>query len=152
MCMRASLENVGIFTFLNCYFFQYVVGTNDMLVGLHVPKKFQMYRQNSEKALWGLPPPPPLPPSGYANGSYTNKLKFVWKSEHLIMSCMSEYTPKAKWSVFKVRKANAIISKYWCMTNFVISGTLWYATLFWNAFGCIAWLLRFISRLTAHSD
>ena len=24
---RASLENFGIFTFLNCYFFQYFVGT-----------------------------------------------------------------------------------------------------------------------------
>ena len=34
-----------------------------MLVGLHVPTNFQMYRQNSEKAL----PPPPPPPSGYAN-------------------------------------------------------------------------------------
>ena len=30
-----------------------------MLVGLHVPTNFQMYRQNSEKA---------KPPSGYANG------------------------------------------------------------------------------------
>ena len=33
-----------------------------MLVGLHVPTNFQMYRQNSEKALLGAvaPPPPPL--------------------------------------------------------------------------------------------
>ena len=40
-----------------------------MLVGLHVPTNFQMYRQNSENALLGggggqlppcLPPPPPL--------------------------------------------------------------------------------------------
>ena len=53
MCVRASLENVGIFTFLNCYFFQYFVGiynryflsTNGMLVGLHVPTNFQIYRQ-----------------------------------------------------------------------------------------------------------
>ena len=36
-----------------------------MLVGLHVATNFEMYRQNSEKALWGgggiapLPPPPP---------------------------------------------------------------------------------------------
>ena len=37
-----------------------------MLVGLHVATNFQIYRQNSEKALWGggggvapLPPPPP---------------------------------------------------------------------------------------------
>ena len=27
MCMRASLENFGICTFLNCYFFQYFVVT-----------------------------------------------------------------------------------------------------------------------------
>ena len=40
---------------------------NDMLVGLHVATNFEMYRQNSEKALWGggggeiapLPSPPP---------------------------------------------------------------------------------------------
>ena len=33
-----------------------------MLVGLHVPTNFQMYRQNSEKALWGGGfPPAPLP-------------------------------------------------------------------------------------------
>ena len=28
---------------------------------------------------------------------YTNKLKFVRKSEQLIMSCLSEHTPMAKW-------------------------------------------------------
>ena len=39
-----------------------------MLVGLHVPTNFQMYRQNTEKALLGgnCPPCPP-PPFGYAN-------------------------------------------------------------------------------------
>ena len=42
---RASLENFGIFTSLNCYFFQYFVGTNGMLVGLHVLTNFQIYRQ-----------------------------------------------------------------------------------------------------------
>ena len=31
VCERASLENFGIFTFLNCYFFQYFVGTSDTL-------------------------------------------------------------------------------------------------------------------------
>ena len=31
---RASLENVGIFTFLNCYFFQYFVGTLKVCHGL----------------------------------------------------------------------------------------------------------------------
>ena len=45
---------------------QILVGTNDMLVGLHEAANFEMYRQNSEKALWGgggdLPPcPPPSP-------------------------------------------------------------------------------------------
>ena len=42
-----------------------------MLVGLHVPTNFQMYRQNSEKALLGgggaIAPLPPPPHSGYAN-------------------------------------------------------------------------------------
>ena len=41
----ASLENFGLFAFLNCYFVQYFVGTNDMLVGLHVPTNFLIYRQ-----------------------------------------------------------------------------------------------------------
>ena len=54
-------------------YFRYFVGTNDMHVGLHVPTTFQMYRQNSEKALWGgggggaIAPPPP----GYATGNTT---------------------------------------------------------------------------------
>ena len=50
MCMRASeLRKFWHFTFLNCYFFQYFVGTsdtllvqNDMLVGLHVPTNLQI--------------------------------------------------------------------------------------------------------------
>ena len=65
------------------YFFQYFFGTsdtlsvqNDMLVGLHRATNFEMYRQNSEKALLGgggncplpPPPPPPPPPPRYANG------------------------------------------------------------------------------------
>ena len=74
MCMRASgaseLRKFGIFTFLNCYFFQYFVGTNGYIVGTNymlvgLPTNFQMYRQNSEKALLGVgscPPPPPPPP------------------------------------------------------------------------------------------
>ena len=61
-----------LFLSIFCRYIRYFVGTNDMLVGLHVPTNFQMYRQNSEKALLGggggggscpLPPPPP----GYAN-------------------------------------------------------------------------------------
>ena len=79
MCMRASgaseLNFWGHFYILKllflsifCRYIRYFVGTNDMLVGLHVPTNFQMYRQNFQKALLGggggqLPPPP----SGYAN-------------------------------------------------------------------------------------
>ena len=77
MCMRASLENFGIFTFLKllllsifCRYIRYFVGTNDMLVGLHVPTNFLMYWQKTGKALWGggggrggnCPPAPPHPP------------------------------------------------------------------------------------------
>ena len=53
-----------LFLSIFCWYFRYFVSTNDMLVGLHVPTNFQMYRQNSEKALLGglLPPPPPPPP------------------------------------------------------------------------------------------
>ena len=61
-----------LFLSIFCRYFRYFVGTNDMLVGLHVPTNFQMYRQNSEKHYGGgggggncsLGPPPP---SGYAN-------------------------------------------------------------------------------------
>ena len=77
MCMRASgaseLRKFWHFYILNllflsifCRYVRYFVGTNDMLVGSHVPTNFQMYRQKSEKALLGggggqlAPPPPPL--------------------------------------------------------------------------------------------
>ena len=75
MCMRASgaseLRKFLHFYILNllflsifCRYIRYFVGTNDMLVGSHVPTNFQMYRQKSERALLGgggeLPPPPPL--------------------------------------------------------------------------------------------
>ena len=79
MCMRASgaseLRKFWHFYILNllflsifCRYIRYFVGTNDMLVGSHVPTNFQMYRQKSEKALLGgggggqLPPCPPPPP------------------------------------------------------------------------------------------
>ena len=42
-----------LFLSIFCWYFRYFVGTNDMLVGLHVATNFQMYRQNSEKALLG---------------------------------------------------------------------------------------------------
>ena len=76
MCMRASgaseLRKFWHFYILNllflsifCRYIRYFVGTNDMLVGSHVPTNFQMYRQKSEKALLGgggqLPPLPPPP-------------------------------------------------------------------------------------------
>ena len=44
---RASLENVGIFTFLNCYFFQYFVGTADTLSVQMTCLSAYMYRQIS---------------------------------------------------------------------------------------------------------
>ena len=55
-----------LFLSIFCWYFRYFVSTNDMLVGLHVPTNFQMYRQNSEKALLGGGgggncPPPPAP-------------------------------------------------------------------------------------------
>ena len=78
MCMRASgaseLRKFWHFHILKllflsifCRYIIYFVGTNEMLVGLHVPTNFQMYRQNSEKSTIGggggqLPPPPPAPP------------------------------------------------------------------------------------------
>ena len=50
-----------LFLSMFCWYFRYFVGTNDMLVGLHVATNFEMYRQNSEKAFFwgGLPGPPP---------------------------------------------------------------------------------------------
>ena len=42
-----------LFLSIFCWYFRYFVGTNDMLVGLHVATNFQMYRQNSEKTLFG---------------------------------------------------------------------------------------------------
>ena len=44
MCMRASLQNFGIFTFLICYFFQYFVGTSDTLSVQMTCLSAQMYR------------------------------------------------------------------------------------------------------------
>ena len=67
LCERTRSERAQkIFAFLHSktaiscqYFVGTSVGTNDMLVGLHVPT------QNSEKNIIGVPPPPP---SGYVNG------------------------------------------------------------------------------------
>ena len=73
MCMRASRASELrkcwhfyilklLFLSIFCRYIRYFVGTNDMLVGLHVPTNFQIYRQYSEKALLGAVPPPPLSP------------------------------------------------------------------------------------------
>ena len=59
-----------LFLSLFCWYIRYFVGTNEMLVGLHVPTNFQMYRQNLREGIiggGGAVPPPPPPPSGYAN-------------------------------------------------------------------------------------
>ena len=78
-CMRASgaseLRNFGIFTFLNCYFFQYFVGTSDTLSVQMTCLSAYMYRQISKctdktpKSIIGGQLPPCPPPSGYANGT-----------------------------------------------------------------------------------
>ena len=86
MCMRASEASELrrrkknyilklLFLSIFCRYIRYFVGTNDMLVGLHVPTNFPMYRQISKctdkspkRHYWGggqlppLPPPPPPPP------------------------------------------------------------------------------------------
>ena len=84
MCMRLSgaseLRKFWHFYILNllflsifCRYIRYFVGTNNMLVGSHVPTNFQMYRQiskctdkNPKKHYWGGSCPP-CPPSCYAN-------------------------------------------------------------------------------------
>ena len=72
MLMRASeLENFGIFTFQKCYFFQYFVGTSDILSVQLICLSANMYRQISKCTdktpkmhYWGAvaPPPAPSPP------------------------------------------------------------------------------------------
>ena len=63
------LHSKLLFLSIFCWYFRYFVGTNDMLVGLHVATNFEMYRQNSKKSIMGggggiasLPPPTPPPP------------------------------------------------------------------------------------------
>ena len=73
----SELENFGIFTFLNCYFFQYFVGTSDTLSVQMTRLSAYMYRQISQCTdkspkthYWGggaIAPSAPPPPSGYAN-------------------------------------------------------------------------------------
>ena len=76
---RASLENFGIFTFLNCYFFRYFVGTSDALSVQIACLSAYMYRQIYQ-CTDKFPNVPtkvrkdiiggaiaPAPPRGYAN-------------------------------------------------------------------------------------
>ena len=90
MCMRASeLRKCWHFTFLNCYFFQYFVGTPDILSVQMTCLSAYMYRQISKctdkfsnvptklrKSIIGggggavAPPAPPPPPLGYANDAF----------------------------------------------------------------------------------
>ena len=56
-----------LFLSIFCRYIRYFVGTNDMLVGLHVPTYFQMYRQilkctDKTPKKHYCPPPPPPPP------------------------------------------------------------------------------------------
>ena len=79
VCERASLENFGIFTFLNCHLFQYFVGTSDTLSVQMACLSAYMYRQiskytdkfpNVPTKVWkgiiggggGIAPPCPPPP------------------------------------------------------------------------------------------
>ena len=68
MYMRASLENFRIFTFKNCYFFQYFVGTSDTLSVQMTCLSAHMNRQ-IQKALLGEGGncPRPCSPYGYAS-------------------------------------------------------------------------------------
>ena len=52
--------------------FRYFVGTNEMLVGLHVLRNFQMYRPNPEQALFGVGEIAPTPPPPRGNTSATS--------------------------------------------------------------------------------
>ena len=75
-----------LFLSIYCRYIRYFVGTNDMLVGLHVPTNFQMYRQKSEKALLGGPPaPPPPPPLATLMVQCTFSLR--WKSHIFAIWC-----------------------------------------------------------------
>ena len=91
--MRVSIEFFShvhilklLFLLIFCWYFRFFVGTNDMLVGLHVPTNSQMYRQNSEKSIMGgggagKLPPCPLPWLRYSvvNASSTSS----YKDKHL---------------------------------------------------------------------
>ena len=78
-------------------------------VGLHVPTDFQMYQQNSEKALLGgggaiAPLPPPLP-SGYASAYRTSRVRIPLRSGS-----------RARWkTLFNIVKAPFKMVELWCL-------------------------------------
>ena len=77
---RASLEIFRIFTIKKCHFFQYFVGTSDMLVGLHVPTKLRI---------------PNPPPPGYARASIQGgpeRMQRIWS--------LISRTSSIKWNLF----------------------------------------------------
>ena len=92
MCMRASgasLENFEIFTFLNCYFFQYL-SVHQILCRykwhacqLKCTDKFPNVPTKLRKSIIGrgavAPLPPPPPPSGYANVP-------IWKTTWFVVA------------------------------------------------------------------
>ena len=117
MCMRLSgaseLRKFWHFYILNllfllifCRYIRYFVGTNDMLVGSHVPTNFQMYRQiskctdkNPKKHYWGGSCPP-APPSGYANACITLKAKR--EQEYLGIGEINNWSSKWRYHKFEI--------------------------------------------------
>ena len=103
MCMRLSgaseLRKFWHFYILNllfllifCRYIRYFVGTNDMLVGSHVPTNFQMYRQKSEKALLGGAAAPPAPPPPLATlMRYSEKYGFLSWRKLICILCKLYY-------------------------------------------------------------
>ena len=82
---RFHILKLLFLSIFNGWYFRHFVGTYDMLVGLNVPTNFQMYRQNSEKALLGggggrnLPPPPRLATlMGYTSETRSAISRRVW--------------------------------------------------------------------------
>ena len=83
-----------VFLSILCWYFLYFVGTNDMFVGLHVPLNFQMYQQNSKKALWGhaIAPPPPWKSCRLTCNNSGRTMSRVEDSHTLLLSCTTAMT------------------------------------------------------------
>ena len=72
-----------LFLSIFCRYIRYFVGTNDMLVGLHVPTNFPMYRQifkctdkSPKRHYWGAIAPPPPPPLATLMAPMTSRASF----------------------------------------------------------------------------